>query len=168
MNYNKQFLIIGNATAISYKEVFPLIKRNELWWGVTPRGLNFKLPDGSYKSVNAVWYTNLHHGKRHERLNLFKYYLGNESDYTRYDNYNAIEVNKVKNIPIDYDGFMGVPITFFSKYNPEQFEIIDANKIRMNSKTPFKQHGLIKDNDGTISGKPVYVRIVIRNRNPVK
>lgn len=84
--------------------------------------------------------------------------------YDRYDNYDAIEVPFTDTIPSDYDGVMGVPISFLDKYSPEQFEIVSSNDIRLNEKIPFKDHGLIKDKDGTINGKPTYVRVVIRHK----
>jgi len=84
--------------------------------------------------------------------------------YSKYDNYDAIEVSKVKNIPKDYGRVMGVPITFLNKHNPEQFEIVSANDYRTNKNVPFKKHGLIKDKDGAINGKPTYVRILIKRK----
>ena len=186
IEYDKQFLIIGHQNAITYKEIFPLIKDNKLWLGITPRGKDmlFDVPkdyakelvetkkEGSaYKIVDGVvygrlgsacWYTNLEHKNRQEELILFKRYSPEE--YPKYDNYDAIEVSKVANIPKDWDGAMGVPITFLNKYNPAQFEILSANDIRLSDRVPVKKHGLIKDKDGTINGKPKYVRIVIRYR----
>ena len=111
---------------------------------------------------SAAWYTNLDYRQRHEELILYKKYT--PAEYPHYDNYDAIEVSKVAEIPRDWDGAMGVPITFLNKHNPEQFEILSANDIRLNNNVPFKLHGLIKDKDGTINGKPKYVRIVIRKR----
>ena len=163
MEYDKRFLIIGNMNAITYKEIFPLLKEDMMWLGCTsPK--TFLQPDGSVKKFgNILWYTNLEHGRREEELLLYKRYTPEE--YPRYDNYDAINVNRVANIPLDYDGVMGVPITFMTKYNPEQFEILSCNDIRTNKETPLKEHGLIKDKDGTINGKPVYVRIVIKRKN---
>ena len=138
--YNKDFLIIGNVNAISYKEVFPLIKENKMWLGVsiTSGDRKFVVPDNyplnaagcgidengkKYIRVKGVrWFTNLDHKKRHEELLLYKKY--NEEEYPKYDNYDAIEVSKTKDIPMDYEGIMGVPITFLDKYCPEQFEIV--------------------------------------------
>ena len=139
--YNKDFLIIGNVNAISYKEVFPLIKENKMWLGVSSfnKGMYFGVPDDytyadTYKfdrerngkkvmRVSSIcWFTNLDHKKRHEELLLYKKY--NEEEYPKYDNYDAIEVGKTKDIPMDYNGIMGVPITFLDKYCPEQFEIV--------------------------------------------
>lgn len=138
--YKKDFLIIGNVNAISYKEVFPLIKENKMWLGVsmTSGDRKFVVPDNyplnaagcgidengkKYIRVNcARWFTNLDHKKCHEELLLYKKY--NEEEYPKYDNYDAIEVGKTKDIPMDYNGIMGVPITFLDKYCPEQFEIV--------------------------------------------
>lgn len=125
IEYNKKFLIIGNANAITHKRCFNLIKNNELWWGVTPRGMDFYLDVEKTvtSNVNAVWYTNIEHGNENPFLDL------NENVdvglYQRYIDFDAIEVPKVKDIPGNYYGVMGVPITFLSKYNPNQFEIID-------------------------------------------
>jgi len=145
VEYHKKFLIIGNMNAITYKEIFPLIKENKLWFGygfncsmifktqyqntseanrkyVLAKGYN---PDDNYITTPAVcWYTNLENRKRAEVLNTGKKYHGFETMYPRYDNYDAIEISKVADIPMDYDGVMVVPITFLDKYNPEQFEII--------------------------------------------
>ena len=144
---DKNFLIIGNQNAITYKEVFPLIKANKIWLGVTMDSSNrwFQIPDNSivfhkeengkkYAFVaNPVWFTNLEHGRRHQPLELMtmadniKYSRHKEvrgHDYVHYDNYDAIEVPKVDAIPSDYDGMMGVPISFLRKYCPEQFEIV--------------------------------------------
>lgn len=122
IEYNKKFLIIGSKNAISYKEIFPLLQKNKMWIGIT--GVKtFMKPYGETQTFgNVGWYTNLVHKKRHEELILYKTY--NPEDYQKYDNYNAIEVAKVSDIPCDYDGIMGVPITFLDKYNPSQFEIL--------------------------------------------
>lgn len=124
INHEKLFLIIGSKNAITYKETFKLIQKDQIWLGVTsPK--EFKQPDGSMKKFgNIGWYTNLTHKKRNEKIDLYKEYKGNESEYPKYENYDAIEVSKVINIPEDYEGIMGVPITFLEKYNPTQFEII--------------------------------------------
>lgn len=164
VEHGKQFLVIGSQNAITYKETFKLIRENRLWLG-NAKPKQFKQPDGSIKTFgNICWFTNLPHNKRNEELILFRIYAGNEHRYPKYDNYDAIEVSKVVDIPADYPGAMGVPITFLDKYNPEQFELISANEIRRSPTVPFKEHGLIKDKDGTIAGKAVYVRIVIKRR----
>ena len=185
IDYDKKFVIIGNKNAITYKEIFKLIKENKMWIGNTPmstdmlfdipddyakklvetkkEGSGYKKVDGRIKSrAQAIWFTNLDIKKRHEELILYKNYMSEV--YPTYDNYDAINVDITKDIPLDYAGAMGVPITFLDKYNPEQFEIISSNDVRLNNNVPFKEHGLIKDKDGTISGKATYVRIVIKNK----
>ena len=173
---NKQFMILGQQNAITYKEVFPLLKDEIVWLGVNNGGDKwFRVPDhykntaaGHSKWENGVqyhkhrsvnWFTNLDHAKRHEELILYRKYSPEE--YSHYDNYDAINVDKVAHIPCDWDGPMGVPITFLDKHNPDQFEILSANDLRSTESVPFKEHGLIKDKDGTIDGRPKYVRIVI-------
>ena len=179
IEYDKKFLIIGHQNAITYKEIFPLIKDNKLWLGMTPRGKDmlFDVPkdyanelvatkkEGSaYRIVDGVvygrlgsasWYTNLDYRQRHEELILYKSYSPEE--YPKYDNYEAIEVSKVAHIPKDWDGAMGVPITFLNKHNPEQFEIDGLCwlllKDRRAAESMFK-----------INGKRKYRRIVIRRR----
>lgn len=122
MEHEKKFLIIGNKNAITYKEFFPLLKDNEVWIGCT-NVKEFLQPDGSIKKFgNIGWFTNLDVAKRHEKLILWKKYTPEE--YPKYDNYDAINVDKVSEIPCNYDGVMGVPITFLDSYNPEQFEIL--------------------------------------------
>ena len=138
IEYDKKFLIIGNQNAITYKEIFPLLKDNKLWIGYKSGDMAFTVPDSytaretrfwidengqKWRSMgNICWYTNLDIQKRHENIILYRNY--NPEEYPTYDNYNAIEVNKVSEIPEDYNGAMGVPITFMDKYNPEQFEIL--------------------------------------------
>jgi len=122
VEYDKKFLIIGNVNAITYKEIFPLIKENKLWLGYNTTRY-FYQPDGTlFETARTYWYTNLDIAKRSEDLILYKTY--NEEEYPKYDNYDAINVDKATEIPMDYEGLMGVPITFLDKYNPEQFEII--------------------------------------------
>jgi hypothetical protein len=129
IQYNKKFLIIGNDNAITYKEIFKLIKENKIWLGYT-RVKEFHKPDGStQKFGNVGWFTNLDVEKRHEDMILHQKYSPKE--YPRYDNYKAINVDRVNDIPMNYNGVMGVPITFLDKYNPEQFEILGiANSAR--------------------------------------
>lgn len=139
MEHNKKFIIIGNSNAITYKEIFPLIMQNKLWLGVTRSGTgsmwfrimdDFPVKSGQkvengirYQTIgNSAWFTNLDVKKRHEEMILVKRYT--PEAYPHYDNYDAIEVSKVVDIPCDYAGVMGVPITFLGKYNPDQFEII--------------------------------------------
>lgn len=178
IDYDKKFLVIGNQNAITYSELFPLFKDNKLWLGTKSGDMSFMVPhyyeprktrfwiDESgqkWRSMgNICWYTNLEHSKRSEELIQFKTYSSDA--YPEYDHYNAINVDKVRDIPFDYNGAMGVPITFLDKYNPSQFEILDANEYRKNDSVPLKKHGLIKDKDGSINGKPKYVRILIKRR----
>lgn len=133
--HNKSFVIIGNQNAITYKEVFPYLKNNIFWLGYNAGAQVFEVPNSFERNNtfiengkkyakfgNICWFTNLDINKRHETILLYKQY--NSNDYQRYDNYDAINVNKVTDIPYDYNGYMGVPITFLDKYNPEQFDII--------------------------------------------
>lgn len=141
MEHDKKFLIIGSQNAITYKEFFPLLRDDKVWMGCN--GVKeFVQPDGSIKKFgNICWYTNLDVAKRHEKLILWKTYNSNE--YPTYDNYDAINVDKITNIPIDYDGVMGVPITFLDKYNPEQFEIIGLGIANLGLECgvrPYKPH----------------------------
>lgn len=168
VEYDKKFLIIGNMNAITYKEIFRLIKENKLWLGYHSGGQEFEVPktfsrantyvgkdENKYaKFGNTCWYTNLTHKKRNEVLETIAEY--NPNLYPKYDNYDAIEVSKVKNLPLDYDGVMGVPITFLDKYNPEQFEIIgEANHGSDNEYDLFKP---------TLGGKDVFKRLLIKNK----
>ena len=179
MEYSKKFLILGDQNAISYKEIFKLVKENKLWLGYDNGGtkwfqvpMDYDIPTESRKKIEngvkyfsmgrILWFTNLDTTKRHQKLDLHKKYSPEE--FPKYDYYDAINVNRYMDIPMDYKGVMGVPITFIDKYNPEQFEIISSNDIRLNDKVPFKEHGLIKDKDGAINGKPTYVRILIKNK----
>ncbi|MDF2880239.1 MAG: adenine-specific methyltransferase [Clostridiaceae bacterium] len=152
IEYDKKFLIIGNNNSITYKEVFSLIKENKIWLGYSPRSMKFKMPDNTFKDVNACWFTNLDTTKRHEKLILYKTY--NEHDYPKYDNYDAINVNKVSAIPCDYNSVIGVPITFMDKYNPKQFEIIGQTgvDIDLTKGRPY------------INGKRMYARILIKRK----
>ena len=140
IEYDKKFIIVGHQNAITYKEIFPLIKENKLWLGYgfkrnMAHFVNKHYEDyatdndhkeGMIRVSGVVWYTNIDTQKRHKDLLLHKKYAGNESYYPKYDSYDAINIDKTNDIPIDYDGVMGVPITFIDKYNPEQFEILGA------------------------------------------
>ena len=118
----KDFLIVGSMNAITYKDCFSLIKDNKMWLGVNSI-TSFVQPDGTIKKFgNICWFTNIKHHHRNEDIFLYKTY--NKEEYPSYDNYNAIEVSKTVNIPCDFDGVMGVPISFLTKYSPEQFEIV--------------------------------------------
>ena len=139
IEYDKKFIIIGHQNAITYKEIFKYIKNNDLWLGYgfkrnCAHFINKHYEDyasdadhkeGMIRVSGVQWFTNLDINKRHEEMVLYKQY--NSEEYPKYDNYNAIEVNKTVNIPIDYDGVMGVPITFMNKYNPSQFQLIGTS-----------------------------------------
>jgi hypothetical protein len=136
MEYKKKFLILGNMNAITYKEIFPLIKTNKIWLGVTSGAKTYIKPDKSEQKMgNTCWFTNLDHGRRHQPVNLmtmsdnlrFNKKMQQKSAYDRYDNYDALEVPFTDAIPSDYKGAMGVPISFLDKYSPEQFEILGTN-----------------------------------------
>lgn len=183
MEYGKKFLIVGSSNAIHYKEIFPLIKRNELWIGYKIGDMSFRVPEDyeprgtrywqdengqKWRSLgNICWFTNLDHNKRHEELDLVCHY--SPEDYPTYDNFDAIDVGKVQEIPDDYDGVMGVPDTILGQLNPEQFEIIG-----LGSGDLAKQAGVGKNYRGrtdlafTINGKHKcpYSRILIRNKHP--
>jgi len=159
MKYEKKFLVIGNMNAITYKGIFKYIKNNALWLGNTsPK--EFKQIDNTFKKFgNILWFTNLSHSKRNEKLILYRNY--NENDYPKYDNYEAIEVSKTKDIPIDYKGVMGVPITFLSCFNPEQFEILgNADDKDFYTLVFGKYEGRI-----TLNSKQPFKRILIKNKN---
>ena len=155
MDYEKKFLIVGSMNAITYKEIFPLLKDNLLWLGNgSPK--TFKQPDGSLKAFgNILWYTNLDYLKRHEDLLLFREY--DPDEYPTYDNYDAINVDKVKDIPMDYPGAIGVPITFLTKHNPNQFELIGIDR-------PLVEKTTGKSSRFKIDSKEKFARIVIRNK----
>lgn len=178
IEYNKNFLIIGNQNATTYKEIFPLLRDNKMWLGFHCGDMAFTVPDyfeeratrfwidetgQKWRSMgNICWFTNLDHSKRHEELDLYRKYYGHKEDFPNYDNYDAININKVSEIPEDYFGVMGVPITFLDKFNPEQFEIVGliAGNIKglagIQSKT---------GKDGPyIDGKLKYGRILIRRK----
>ena len=178
MKYGKKFIIVGNRNAITYKEIFPYIKNNELWLGngfqsgnayfsITPQFAKeqnyangvYNADNGLVKFRNCVWFTNINHTKRNTPLDLYKKYSADE--YPKYDNYDAIEVSKVSEIPMDYDGVIGVPITFLDKYCPTQFEIVG---IMSGAKGETFTNG----NDGRakfyVNGKGVYARILIRRK----
>lgn len=177
MEYGKKFLIIGNQNAITYKEIFPLIKENKLWLGYGFKGnvgffINTKYVDyakssqhkeGMIRVSGVMWFANLDTAKRHEILTLYKKY--SPQDYPKYDNYDAIEVGKTSDIPYDYDGVMGVPITFLDKYNPEQFEILGmAASAGYNSKIVGIEFKGEKDARPLINKKNTYARIFIQRR----
>ncbi len=169
IDFKKEFLIISNINAITYKEVFAQIQKNKIWLGMNfGRGISGFIVPSDYELYgleteiketgeriispnNCMWLTNLDNEKRHEPIELIKNYEGNEKEYPFYDNYQGINVNKTKDIPADFTGVMGVPITFLNKFNPDQFEII---KFRKGD----------DDRDLRINGKSTYFRILIRNK----
>lgn len=180
LDFNKQFLIIGNQNAITYKEVFPLLRDDKVWLGYDivkqfivnvsdssklNKNVEWDIEQNCYiaKFGNICWYTNLEHDKRNEEIILFKKY--NKEEYPTYDNYDAINVNKIKDIPCNYKGIMGVPITFIDKYNPKQFEILDLSPHFF----MIQQQGLSKPKQLSLQNvgrKDPYARILIRNRKP--
>ena len=203
VEHGKKFLIIGNVQAITYKEVFPLVKADNLWMGVTIHSgdREFRVPDHyplnaagwrvdengvKYIRVKGVrWYTNLDHGRRHQRLECMTMAdnlrfskhkeIKGKAAYDRYDNYDAIEVPFTDAIPSDYDGIMGVPITFLDKYNPDQFEILGITDRDNNSGVKTKEYSEADvPNFGDLNRrgvirvgndyKPTYVRLLIRHR----
>ena len=176
MEYEKKFLIIGNQNAITYKEIFPLLKENKMWLGY---GFNRNCAhfinryyedtatdadhrEGMIRVSGVMWYTNLDVSKRHENMVLYKTY--NPEEYPQYDNYNAINVDKAAEIPCDYDGVMGVPITFMQKYNPDQFEIIGCTE----SEGKGFSNGLWDEDSKVaqplVSGERKYKRIFIKRK----
>ena len=183
VEFDKKFLIVGNSNAVTYKGIFTLIKENKKWIGSKPMGKDmwfdvpenfakelttnkqegsaYKIVDGVIKGRSqAIWFTNLDIKKRHEEFKLYKTY--NAKEYPTYDNYDAIEVPKVAEIPVDYDGVMGVPISFLDKYNPKQFEILGCNR------------GIDQDPNGVygrgafLNGKEVFKRLFVRRIKKIK
>ena len=208
----KRFLVIGNKNAITYKEIFPLIKENKMWIGKTPMsqdilfdvpdqqkfsqgkklGSGYRIVDGTvYARAQAVWFTNMEHGRRHKPLELkttdknirySKHKEIKENGYQKYDNYDAVEVPFADAIPSDYDGVMGVPISFLDKYCPEQFEIVNLSRYLDDCKgmsKEFVETYYAQGNKGQImeghpdlcyydkDGKAIvpYMRILIRHKN---
>lgn len=198
MEYGKKFIVVGNQNAITYKEIFPLIKDNKIWLGHGFKGAaaHFTSPyednatAGNHKKdmirVSGVyWFTNLDHSKRHETLDLYKTY--SPDIYPHYDNYDAIEVGKTADIPMDYEGVMGVPITFMDKYSPDQFDILgmcenedlyclktrvyNAQERKDAYQAKFGKKGSYDLNASAvlvINGRyeKVYQRILIRHKHP--
>ncbi|MCC2164921.1 adenine-specific methyltransferase EcoRI family protein [Brotaphodocola catenula] len=173
IEYKKDFIIIGNQNSITYKEIFPLIRDGKMWYGASihSHGRDFRVPDdyplqayefrtdehgNKYINVKGVrWFTNIDYKERHEDLILYKRYTPEE--YPKYDNYDAIEVSKTADIPCDYEGIMGVPISFMDKFSPEQFEIIGLDRYTVPKE--FLVGGRV-----AINGKPKYARILIRRK----
>jgi len=174
MEYGKRFLIIGNMNAITYKESFKFIKENKMWLGYNNGPKIYQVPsnyeqnnifiDKSGKKYakmgNTCWYTNLDISKRHELLILYKQY--SVENYPKYDNYNAIEVSKISEIPKDYKDVMGVPVTFVDKYNPDQFEILGhVGSVGADGVYSFA-------NAIYLNGRKLFKRILIRNKKVQK
>ena len=174
IEHNKKFIIVGHQNAISYKEIFKLIKEDKMWLGYGFKGgaahfINKHYEDyatagnhqeGMIRVSGVTWFTNLDISKRHEDLILYKNY--NPKEYPKFDHYDAINVDKTNEIPMDYKGNIGVPITFLNKYSPEQFEIIDGlNRYSiLDGPTPETQGKYLSQ----VNGNPIYVRIVIKNK----
>ncbi|KAA0910809.1 type II toxin-antitoxin system RelB/DinJ family antitoxin [Pusillimonas sp. ANT_WB101] len=187
--HEKDFIILGNMNATTYKEVFPLFRDNKVWYGESIRSgdRKFNVPDSyplnaagcgidergrRFIRVKGVrWFTNLDISRRHEPIALTRRYTPEE--YPRYENYDAIDVGRTQNIPVDYDGIMGVPITFLDKYSPDQFEIVMlANgNARTNvlsntlKEVGYRPHSEDRGGVGIINGRRVYVRILIRRKS---
>ena len=173
VGHGKKFLIIGNMNAITYKEIFPLIRANRLWPGYGfNKTMEFQLNESyekwneiregkKYGKVPAVtWFTNLDHNKRHEKLILTEKY--DPAKYPKYDNFNCIRIKRTCDIPSDYDGFMGVPITFLGVYNPNQFEILgitNTGEENPGIRLPNTAHGR-----PLLNGKELYIRILIKRK----
>jgi len=193
VEYDKKFIIVGHQNAISYKEIFKLIKDNQMWLGYGFKGgaahfINKHYEDyatagdhqeGMIRVSGVVWFSNLDITKRHEDLILYKQY--NEEEYPTYENFDAINVNKTKDIPMDYKGYMGVPITFLDKYNPDQFEIvglgISSSGLEIGVKPYKEEHKKYRkevQKRGAVDGdlymmeegivKVPYARVIIRNK----
>ena len=176
MEFNKKFIIVGNGNAVTYKEVFPYIKNNQIWMGAS-KGIGGKMSfyasddydnkhnyyneDGRKLAQvnNACWFTNIEHSKRHLPLDLYKHY--NSKDYPKYDNYDAIECSKTLDIPIYYDGVIGVPISFLDKFCPDQFEIVGCS-YKFGDYCGAHIDG--KDWSPIVNNKNVYARIFIRHK----
>lgn len=187
--YDKQFIVLGNMNAVTYKEIFPLIREGRMWIGHKPmstdmlfdvpahyaetllaakkEGSGYRRVDGVVKGrASAIWYTNLDIEKRHQDLELYCSYKRDAGEYPEYDNYKAIEVALVDKIPADYHGVMGVPISFLDKYNPSQFELIgmDCNVRQGKNRELVKKGWKGKVDRGYVNGKRKYSRIFIKNR----
>lgn len=180
MEYEKDFIIIGNQNAITYKEIFPLFMGNKIWYGASihSHGRDFRVPDdyplqayefrtdeNGFKYINVKgvrWFTNVDYKERHEKLILYKQY--SPEDYPVYDNYDAIEVSKTADIPCDYEGIMGVPISFIDKYTPEQFDVIGATESEGKGFSNGLWHSDSKVAQPQLNGKRLYKRIFIRRK----
>ncbi len=189
VEYEKAFIVLGSVNAITYKEVFPLFMADRLWLGpsISSGDREFGVPDdypleaatcrvdGDGKKFIRVkgvrWFTNIDHKKRHEELILYRSYKPEE--YPKYSNYDAIEVSKVKDIPKDYAGAIGVPITFLDKHNPDQFEILGSSRVLGKPMSDIAKRGTyrqggprfyLRSDDGTY--RRLFDRLVVRNKMP--
>ena len=192
---DKKFVIIGNMNSITYKEVFPLIKNNEIWLGAGKndgRNVWYEVPenyDSFHKEENGkkyafvagtIWFTNIDHGRRHKPLPLMTEVdivkFVTKAPFEKYENYDAIEIPKVKQIPSDYDGIMGVPISFLSKHSPEQFEIIWQASGNTRASAPkdilerlnYLPHSKDKGGGAVLNGKMKFGRILIKHKKTIK
>ncbi len=162
--HEKRFLVIGNFLAATYKGLFPYVLSREVWLGTRKNNMAFLTPAGRIQNVNATWFTNLEHSQPNPPLHLTKTYSGNEPLYPEYLDYDAIEVGKFNDIPSDYTGVMGVPISFLHKINYQQFEILNANDFRKPG-TPIKKDTQLRA--GALPcGRSTFQRLLIR-RLPV-
>lgn len=173
---DKNFLVVGHQNAISYKEVFPLIRQGRVWLGhgFKSNAAWFESPyvdvassdhrlEGAIRVSGVSWFTSLDHAKRHDSLPLKQSY--DPDVHPRFDFYDAINVNRVADIPFDFDGAMGVPLTYLMKHNPDDFEILNCNDLRVDENVKVKSHELIKDEEASVDGVVKYVRIPIRRRH---
>ena len=180
VNYEKKFLILGNINAVTYKEIFPLIMKNQMWLGVSIHSGDRKFYVPEYYPLEASgcgidddgrrfirvkgvrWFTNMKHERSNEKIILFRKYHDDPDKYPHYDNYDAIEVSRTSDIPCDYPGVMGVPITFLDKYNPTQFQILGMSGTSFNEGIP-DCHREGTSRNAKINGKDIYRRIFIRS-----
>jgi hypothetical protein len=176
VEHGKKFVIVGHQNAITYKEIFKLIKENKIWLGYGFRGgaahfinehyENYATAgdkkEGMIRVSGVVWFTNLEIKKRQEEMILYKKY--NPEEYPKYDNYDAINIDKTKDIPFDFAGAMGVPITFLDKYNPEQFEILGITNHGAMAGIDYANNNCFAE----IKGVRKYVRLFIKNKKPIK
>lgn len=183
IEHDKKFVILGNINGITYKEIWPLIQSGKMWLGASHfnTGMYFRVPEGfeygpTYKFERSNghgervarvagigWFTNLDHPQRHQEIPLYKRYEDDPAAYPKYDNYDAIEVSKVKDIPKDYDGAMGVPITFLGKHNPDQFEIMGCSDNGLVPEFIKKAH-FKKHNEPFVNGSKRYKRLFIKRK----
>lgn len=185
IEHDKKFVVVGNQNTLSYKEIFKLIRENKFWLGAKSGDMAFKVPDyyepretrywedddgQKWRSLgNACWFTNLDISKRHEEIILYKTYSPEE--YPTYVNYDAIEVSKTKDIPMDYRGTMGVPITFLDKHNPDQFEIVGSSRTLGKPMSEIAEKGTYSQggprfylDNGNATYRRLYDRLVIKNK----